>query len=586
MFQDIIRPTLKEVGKPLAQMATMHVWHPDILDFIKAKREDGKFRQFNLSVLITNDFMKAVKEGDEWELYFPIHEKEYNSKSSKEIVWVNDFPFESSDYIYHSDTSMVACKVYKTIPARELWDIIMESNYNFAEPGLLFIDRINEFNPLNANEVIVATNPCGEQPLPPYGSCLLGSILLTKFVVNPFEPPQPVKGSIASNEYNGAYFDWGKFKEVTRFFVRMLDNVVELNGLALPEQRVEIVSKRRHGMGFLGLGSALAMLGIPYGSSEAIAFTEEVSKVIAVVNMEEGVKLAKEKGAAPIFVSGQHLTGSFLRWYNHPFTQKVLAECGKETQYLLDKYGCRFTHATSIAPTGTLSFAIGNNCSNGIEPTFAHEYKRNVIKEGQNTKQQMTVYSAEALAWLEKYGNTDKSNTRCPYKDQWLVSKSSDNGRTINKLYFDSPEEAVEFCKVSTTNGYTFIPKEDYFSTTDDITPEQHIAMQAAAQKWVDSSISKTINVPTDISMEEFSDIYMNAYDSGLKGCTTFRFNPEAFSGVLVRDSDLKETFYEFTLDSGEKVVLAGDETVWYEDAEHNAANLFDALKEGYYGKF
>jgi ribonucleoside-diphosphate reductase alpha chain len=585
MFQDIIRPTLKEVGKPLAQMATMHIWHPDILDFITAKREDGKFRQFNLSVLITKDFMKAVKEDDWWDLYFPIHEKEYNSSADKEIIWIADFPFESPDYIYHSDSSMVACKVYRTIPARELWDIIMESNYNFAEPGFLLIDRINELNPLNADEIIVATNPCGEQPLPPYGSCLLGSVLLTKFVDNPFKTKK-WQEFIGKDFTEVATFDWDKFKEVTRIFVRMLDNVVELNGLALPEQVEEIKSKRRHGMGFLGLGSALAMLGIPYGSSEAIAFTEEVSKVIAVVNMEEGVKLAQEKGAAPIFVRGQSLTTSFRLWYEHPFTQKVLAECDKETQYLLDKYGCRFTHATSIAPTGTLSFAIGNNCSNGIEPTFAHEYKRNVIKEGQNTKQQMTVYSAEALAWLEQYGNADKSNTRCHYKDQWLVSESYNNGRTVNKLYFDSSEEAVEFCKVATTNGYTFILKEDCFSTTDDITPEQHIAMQAAAQRWVDSSISKTINVPTDISMEDFSNIYMNAYDSGLKGCTTFRFNPEAFSGVLVRDSDLKETFYEFTLDNGEKIVLAGDETVWYEDAEHNTANLFDALKEGYYGKF
>jgi len=523
-------------GRRGAQMMTMHVWHPDILDFIKAKREDGRFRQFNLSVLLTDEFMEAVEADEDWDLYFPVHSKEYASLKDvgNTCLWVSDFPFESSDYIYFQNTLMVACKVYQTLKARELWDIIMRSTYEYSEPGVLLIDRYNQANPLNSVEHIVASNPCGEQGLPPYGSCLLGSILLTKFVNFPFQDGKDLVGDIYSPK---AEFDWDKFKEVTRIFVRMLDNVVELNGLALEQQVAEIKNKRRHGMGFLGLGSALAMLRIPYGSAEAIAFTEEVAKVIAVVNLEEGVKLAKEKGAAPIFLTEdkQDLNKTFYKWLAHPFIEKVLVECSEETRQDIAVYGCRFTHATSIAPTGTLSLAIGNNCSNGIEPSFAHEYKRNIVKEGNKTKEQVTVYSAEALLWKELYGDT---------------------------------------------------PYPDYFTVADDLTPAQHVAMQAAAQKWVDSSISKTVNCPTDISFEDFKQVYIDAYNSGLKGCATFRFNPEIFSGVLVREEDLAATTYEFTLASGETVVLAGNETVIYEGEPHNVANLFDALKEGYFGRF
>ncbi len=452
-------------GRRGAQMGTMHVWHPDILDFIKAKREDGKFRQFNMSVLLTDEFMRAKDNDEDWQLYFPLHKKE----TGCEVLHIENFPFSSEDYVYAGFTEdnlytsydpskhkekLVACKIYKTIKARELWDLIMKSTYEFAEPGVLFIDRINESNPLNCVETISSTNPCGEQPLPNYGSCLLGSLLLHKFVKNPFVQPEQDLDSLdgsttfVKRSWGGAEFDWELFDKTTRTFVRMLDNVVELNGLALPAQRQEILSKRRHGMGFTGLGTALAMLGIPYGGKEAIEFCEEVSKRIAVINLEENYKLGEEKGCAPVFNDDI----VYERWLRHNFTQNVLQETDLDTTtksytFLEDEtLRPRFTHASSIAPTGTLSLAIGNNCSNGIEPTFAHSYKRNVIVEGKATKEQVDVYSAEALAWRE--------------------------------LHMD---------------GYGIPELPDYFVEADSLTPEQHIAMQAAAQKWVDSSISKCI---------------------------------------------------------------------------------------------
>lgn len=362
------------------------------------------------------------------------------------------------------------------------------------------------------------TGNCGEQPLPPYGACLLGSINLTKFVSNPF------------TEF--AKFDYDGFGKVVRVFTRMLDNVVEMNGLPLEEQVSEITRKRRHGMGFFGLGSTLALMGIKYGSDESLKVASAISKTLCIQGWEEGVSLAIKKGPAPIMeemfdgVQGKELLGS----------SAYLKRClpvGLRSD--IKRYGARFSHHTSIAPTGTISLSFGNNASNGIEPSFSHEYNRNVIVEGEKTKRQVKVYSYEAWLW-------NQINPGQPY-----------------------PE---------------------YFSTSDSISPEDHIRVQAAVQPWIDSAISKTVNVPTDCNYEEFKSLYITAYDSGLKGCTTFRFNPEAFSGVLVTDKDLSDTKYRFTLESGEVVELRGDEEVEYDGAIHKAANLFDALKEGYYGKF
>lgn len=479
-------------GRRGAQMATFDIRHPDVVDFIKAKREDGRFRQFNLSVLITDEFMEAVKNDETWEFRF------------------NDEP-------------------YGSMPAKELFDLIMESNYNYAEPGFILIDKVNKENNLWFCEDIRATNPCGEQPLSPYGSCLLGSINLTKFVRKPFTEE--------------AFFDFLLYEEVIRIFTRMLDNVVEINGLPLPQQREEILSKRRHGMGFLGLGSTLTMLRMKYGSEKAVNFTGEVARILAFEGWYAGASLAEEKGAAPILdPEGQEENiWSFL---DSDYMRR-LEEQDPGLPATIRRFGSRFTHHSSIAPTGTISLSIGNNVSNGIEPTFSHKYYRNIIKEGRKTKEQVPVYSYELLAYRA------------------LVNPNADPDS-------DDPENQLP----------------DYFVTTDDVTPQQHIEIQAAAQKWIDSGISKTINVPSDISFEDFKGIYMQAYEKGLKGCTTFRFNPEAFQGVLVREDDLENTVYQFTLSDGSTVELKGNDIVEYDGEEHTAGNLYDALKEGYYGKF
>jgi ribonucleoside-diphosphate reductase alpha chain len=275
-------------GRRGAQMGTFDVGHPDAMEFIRAKRENGRLRQFNLSLLITDDFMQAVREDREWKLAFPLSRKEYETDQPDltdpgKFLW-REWPVHENYVV--NDEGLVACKVYKTLPARRMWDVIMSSTYDFAEPGFILIDRVNEMNNNWWCENIRATNPCGEQPLPPYGSCLLGSVNLTRFVKHPF------------SEF--AEFDWTEYREVVKAFTRMLDNVVEVNGLPLQQQRGEILRKRRHGMGFLGLGSTLTLLGMKYGSPESVKFTEDVSREMAVAGWEAGLELAREKGPAPI----------------------------------------------------------------------------------------------------------------------------------------------------------------------------------------------------------------------------------------------------------------------------------------------
>jgi len=398
----------------------------------------------------------------------------------------------------------------------------------------------------------LVTGQCGEQPLPPYGSCLLGSVNLTTFVRDPFGPK--------------ARFDWDEYREVVKIFTRMLDNVVEINGLPLQQQRDEIMGKRRHGMGFLGLGSTITMLKHRYGSAEAVAFTEDVSREMAVAGWEVALDLAREKGPAPILAKEFTVTGDMLRrrpemakdgWkvgdaipgrvlhakYSR-YMQRV-AEVAPNLVAELAETGARFTHHSSIAPTGTISLSLANNASNGIEPSFAHHYSRNVIREGKKSKEKVEVYSYELLAYRA------------------LINANA-------MPFSDDPA--------------TKLP--DYFVAADDIGPKQHVDIQAASQKWIDSSISKTANVPTDYPYEDFKDIYFYAYKQGLKGCTTFRFNPAAFQGVLVKEADLASTLYHFELEDGSVIELRGNEEVEYDGELHTAANLFDALKEGYYGKF
>tara|TARA_B100000902_G_scaffold150300_1_gene146862 strand:+ start:253 stop:2412 length:2160 start_codon:yes stop_codon:yes gene_type:complete len=542
-------------GRRGAQMATFDITHPDVADFIKAKREDGRLRQFNLSCLITKDFMEAVKSDSDWQLAFPVTEKEakediLNLTDSKQVVW-KDWPVKGK-YLTQKkgpDAGKVACRVYKTIKARRVWDIIMSSTYDYAEPGFILVDRVNEMNNNWFCENIRATNPCGEQPLPPYGACLLGSINLTKFVKNPFT--------------DKVYFDWDKYKKVISTFTRMLDNVVEINGLPLGKQRDEISRKRRHGMGYLGLGSALSMMKMVYGDEESLKFTEEVTRVLAEVGWEIGIELAKEKGVAPVMNEEFKITAEMLA--ARPEMKKDGIKIGDKVKgkVLLGKYsrymqqfpkklqnkiaesGIRFTHHTSIAPTGTISLSLANNASNGIEPSFAHHYSRNVIREGKKTKEKVDVFSFELLAY------------------RYLINE--------NAIPLSNKEEEK-------------LP--EYFIDSSTIKAKAHVDIQAASQKWIDSSISKTINVPTDYDYEDFKNIYLYAYDKGLKGCTTFRFNPEAFQGVLVTEKDLEETTYQFTLDDGGIIEVKGNEEIEYDGEIHSAANLYDALKEGYYGKF
>jgi len=412
----------------------------------------------------------------------------------------------------------------------------IEEVYDVQVPGINTFDG----NGMHAHN-------CGEQGLPPYGSCLLGSINLTRFVRDPFT--------------DEARFDWETFDEVVAAFTRMLDNVVEINGLPLEGQRREIERKRRHGMGYLGLGSTLTMLRLGYGSDESLEFTERVTREMALIGWKTALELAEEKGPAPIMNEefevtaemlrkrpemaadgikvGDKLKGRVLHARYSRYMQRIASVAPELVEHLAE-VGARFTHHSSIAPTGTISLSLANNASNGIEPSFAHQYSRNVIREGKKSKEKIDVFSYELLAYRA------------------LVDHDA------------SAEDALP----------------DYFVAADEISPRQHVDVQAAAQKWIDSSISKTANVPTDYPYEEFKEIYFYAYERDLKGCTTFRFNPAAFQGVLVKEQDLAATTYRFVLDDGAVVEVKGNEEIEYDGEMHTAANLYDALKEGYYGKF
>jgi ribonucleoside-diphosphate reductase alpha chain len=481
-------------------------------------------------------------------------ERGYATKAQHELVIAGDNVADYAALIGFADADkaarlVTALRNYRRAPNRERFvatvasveDDGIENVYDVQVPGINTFDA----NGLHAHN-------CGEQPLPPYGACLLGSVNLTTFVRDAFT--------------DQARFDWEEYKEVVRVFTRMLDNVVEVNGLPLERQRAEILRKRRHGMGFLGLGSTLTMLKMAYGDNKSLEFTEAIAREMAVAGWEVALSLAEEKGAAPIMSEefavtaemlrkrpemgldgwsvGDTITGRELHAKYSRYMQRV-AEVAPELVAQLAKHGARFTHHSSIAPTGTISLSLANNASNGIEPSFAHHYSRNVIREGKKSKEKVEVFSYELLSY-----RTLVNPDAMPY----------------------STEEKAR------------LPA--YFVSADDISPKAHVDIQAAAQKWVDSSISKTANVPTDYPYEDFKDIYLYAHKQGLKGCTTFRFNPAAFQGVLVKESDLENTTYRFELEDGSVVEAKGNEEIEYDGETHTAANLFDALKEGYYGKF
>ncbi|MDA7429668.1 adenosylcobalamin-dependent ribonucleoside-diphosphate reductase [Primorskyibacter aestuariivivens] len=407
-----------------AMMATMRCDHPDIEDFIAAKSDPARLRMFNMSVLVTDAFMEAVKSDGSWELEFD-------------------------------------GKVYHTVEARDLWNRIMRATYDYAEPGVIFIDRINQANNLNYVETIAATNPCGEQPLPPYGACLLGSVNLARLVEQPFE-----EAAALSEE---------KLTELVTMAIRMMDNVVDASKFPLEAQAQEAQAKRRIGLGVTGLADALLMVGLRYGSDEAAAQTEVWLKAIARASYLASVELAKEKGAFPLFDAGKYLASGNMM------------NMDEDVREAVREHGIRNALLTSIAPTGTISLYAGN-VSSGIEPVFAYSYTRKVLqKDGTRTEEEVVDYAVQM--WRDKFGDA---------------------------------------------------PLPDYFVNAQTLDPADHVKMQAAAQKWVDSSISKTINCPEDISFDAFKDVYMQAYETGCKGCTTYRPNDVTGSVLSVSEAEDK----------------------------------------------
>ena len=419
-----------------AMMATMSCDHPDIEQFITTKLDPTRLRHFNVSVLATDKFMAAVEADDDWDLVFD-------------------------------------GKVYKTVKARYLWDLMLKTTYDSAEPGVIFIDRINRDNNLWFLEDIRATNPCGEQPLPPYGACLLGSLNLARFVALPFTEQADV--------------DWMEMEKTTRAATRFLDCVIDTSKFPLPEQEKEAKYKRRQGLGITGLADMLFMLGMKYGSGEAVAFTDRLMRNITTWAYEESIEMAKEWGPAPFAESMEN--------------RQKLAESAmfkRLPAHITDgmmEYGIRNSHLMSIAPTGTISM-YGGNVSSGIEPVFAPSYSRN-ITNADGTKR------------------TEEVMTYCVFKHREALAKAGDDQRAIADL----------------DHWYA-----QYMVTTADLDPAHHINMQAAAQRWIDSSISKTVNIPVDYSFEEFKGVYELAYDSGCKGCTTFRPNDITGSILFVEE--------------------------------------------------
>jgi len=401
-----------------AMMATMRCDHPDIENFIAAKQEAGRLRMFNLSVLVTDAFMQAVKEDSSWDLVF-------------------------------------GGTVYRTVEARALWDSIMRATYAYAEPGVIFIDRVNNRNNLHYCETIAATNPCGEQPLPPYGACLLGSINLAKLVDRPFE--------------SDAAIDMGRLEALVATSVRMMDNVTDVSRFPLPQQQQEALAKRRIGLGVTGLADALIFCGARYGSADAVALTDKWMAAIRRAAYLASVELAKEKGPFPLFDREQYLAG------------ETIGELDADVQEAIAAHGIRNSLLTSIAPTGTISI-LADNVSSGLEPVFSFEYTRTVLMpDGSRKEEAVTDYA------LRLYRRLKGENARLT----------------------------------------------DAFVDAQRLSPSDHVVMQAAVQKYIDSSISKTINIPVDLPFEQFKNVYQMAYEMGCKGCTTYR--PNEITGAVLQ---------------------------------------------------
>ena len=417
VWDSMCRTIMSAGARRGAMMATMRCDHPDIEEFIAAKRQPGRLRNFNLSVLATDPFMAAVKADAAWPLVF-------------------------------------GGKTFKVLRARALFDSITQATYDYAEPGVIFIDRINARNNLAYCEEIHSTNPCGEQPLPPYGACLLGSINLAKLVHDPFTPK--------------AGLDEAELASLVSVAIRMLDNTIDVSGFPLEQQRQEALAKRRIGLGVTGLADALMMVGLRYGSVAAAERAGDWARQIMRAAYLASARLAQEKGAFPLYDRDAYLAGETVRALDD------------DVRALIAQHGIRNALLTSVAPTGTISL-VADNVSSGVEPVFALAYTRKVLqRDGSKTEEEVSDYA------LRRFREVHGEDTRLP----------------------------------------------SYFVTAQDLTPSEHVRMQAAVQKYVDSAISKTVNVAEDISFEAFQQVYLDAYESGCKGCTTYR--PNAITGSVL----------------------------------------------------
>ena len=435
-----------------AMMATLRCDHPDIEEFIEVKKESGVLRNFNLSVQITDEFMHAVNNDEEWRLVFPARALDQTKYKARETVLRK----------WTGDTQYQACHVLGRVKARKLWDKIMKATYDYAEPGVLFVDHINRQNNLSYKEDITATNPCGEVPLPPYGACNLGSVNLTTFVTHPFT--------------DNATIQFDKIEETVKIAVRLLDNIIDLSNYPLPAQEKQAKGSRRIGIGITGLADTLIMLGLRYGSRQAIDVTKEIMKTVTHTAYRTSMDLAIEKGTFPFYDKDEYQKSAFIQSLPENIREDIL------------KSGIRNSHLISIAPTGTISL-LANNISSGIEPVYNFKYKRKILESGGS----YAIYTITDYVYQ-------------------LWNQLHEKEKTL----------------------------PDYFVTTNDLKPIDHLTMQSALQNYVDNAISKTINIPESYPFEEFRSIYEKAYEKGLKGCTTFRPNPVTTAILTPSEEDKK----------------------------------------------
>jgi ribonucleoside-diphosphate reductase alpha chain len=414
-----------------AMMGVLPVWHPDVLAFITAKTRKDFLKNFNVSVTVTDDFMAALEKGEHWDLGFHV-------------------PRADGEHVGVVEKDGRPWYIYQRLPAAELFDLITRTTYQFAEPGVIFIDRVNKLNNLNYCETIAATNPCGEQPLPPNGDCDLGHVNLANMVLDPFT--------------ERAQVDWERLRAAVATGVRFLDNVLDTSPFPTAEQKAEALNKRRIGLGYTGLGNLLQQMMVRYGRG-AVPLVEQVGEAIAIQAYRTSVELAQERGAFPAYDAEQFAKA--------PFLQKLPAEL----RAAIAEHGIRNGVLLTLAPTGTTSIFYGN-VSSGVEPTFSWHYNRTVVIEQTAVEQKTEQFEVQDYGWY---------------------------------LYTRLP-------------GYdAAAPLPDYMVGALELSVDDHIAVAAAAQRWVDAAISKTINCPAEMSYEAFRGVYLTAYHEGMKGCTTYR---------------------------------------------------------------